>query len=127
MSGSVDMHAPAPRGIDELAARHRQQPRFGILRNAAGWPLEQRDRERVRQRVLSPGDVARARGEKRNQAAVALPGYGFRGLADTHATFSRRMRVYKGQIGRTSTEPRLALGHRAAHTRAVSRSGTSMT
>ncbi len=107
-------HAPAPRGIDELAPGHRQQPGFGHTRDPAARPIGERLHESLGQRVLRPRDVARARSEKGDQLAVARARHCLRGLR------------YITQTGRTSMAPCCAPGQRAAHASAASRSGASI-
>ena len=61
------------------APRHRQQPGLRLFRHAAPRPAFERRGEGVGQRVLGAGHVARARREKGDQLAVALPGGGLGG------------------------------------------------
>jgi hypothetical protein len=91
---------PAPRGVDQLSPRDRQQPRFGRARDAFRRPLGERRGERFGKRVLGGGDVARARREERDQLAVARARDPFGCLA--RALGSAR---YAVQTGRTSTAP----------------------
>ena len=139
--GRLGATAPAARGVDLAAPRHRHQPRLGSCAARRRSASRRGRGEGFRQRILGAGDVAGARREERDELAVAAPRDGLGGLArllvghrrhdrrlsrdPDGAAGGRRYGLY-GQTGRTSTVPRLALGHRAAHTSAVSRSGTSM-
>ena len=112
---------PPARGVDEPALRRRHQPGFWIAGHAVGGPVHQRRGEGLGQRVLGPGDVARARGEERDQLAVTAT----RNLFGRFGRLAGRVPAHIAMIGRTSIEPALAPGQRAAQERAASRSGTS--
>src|SRR5262249_42102246 len=69
-SGGLAAPAPAHR-VDLLAPRGGEQPGLGIPRAAVRGPVGERGDERFGERVLRGGDVARARGEKGDELAVA--------------------------------------------------------
>ena len=80
---------PAPaRRVDQAAPRDRQQPGFGRARHALLRPGRKRAGEGVGQRVLRPGQIARARGEEGEELAVALA----RGQLDRPARILARLR-----------------------------------
>ena len=123
--------APPPRRIDGAAARHGEQPAFGIGGNAAGVPIGEGGGEGFRQRILGARDVAGARGEKGHQLAVAaarhrLGGPRVASLAIAAPMPRLHLQAYMVQTGRTSMVPWLAPGQRAAQDSAASRSGTSI-
>ena len=70
---------PPARRIDEAPPRHREQPCIRVERHAALRPFGERGGEGVGQRILRAGHVARARGEKGHQLAVAAPRGGLGG------------------------------------------------
>ena len=80
--------APPAAGVDQLAARDRQQPRLGILGTALGRPVGKRCREGFRQRVLGRRDIAGARGEVGDKLAVAAPRDAFGLGARRHRPFA---------------------------------------
>ena len=93
-------------------------------------PVGERRREGLGQRVLGRGHVARARGEKGDELAVAAARDGVgrsraRRLARLDRPDHARVR-YIAQTGRTSTMPWPARGQRAAQASAASRSGASI-
>ena len=106
-------------------ARGGHQPGIGIGGDAAFGPGGERCRERLGERVLCQGNIARPSHQQREQAPV---GDARRNLGGT-----ARVRLHHaaaepggGITGRTSTDPDEAAGERAAHSSAASRSATSM-
>ncbi len=89
-------------GVDQLAPRHRHQPRFRALGDAARRPIDQRRRKRLGQGVLGAGDVAGARSEEGDELAVAAARHRLGGIAGRLVTFSH---PYIAQTGRTSIAP----------------------
>ena len=121
MPGLLLASAPTPCGVDCLAARDAQEPRFRILRNALRGPIGKRGREGLSKRIFRSRDIARARRKIRDQLAIAAARDVFGGIA--RCTFAH---YCIGQIGRTSIVPIAAPGHLAAQESAASRSGTSI-
>ncbi len=105
---------PLARGINLLPTRDREEPAFRVRGNALFWPVDQRGGKRFRQRVFRAGHVSRAGREESYELPVAFPRHTLE-----HHSFA--------QIGRSSTVPWLAPGHRAAQEIAASRSGASIT
>jgi len=97
----------------QTALRNGQQPRLRCARDAIDGPFGERGSECLGQRVLGARKIARARGEERDELAIAAPRYGFGCFA-------------YAQTGRTSIAPCAATGFRVAHESAASRSATSI-
>src|SRR5688500_5818179 len=116
--------------IDRAVACDLEQPGFRLFRQSVLRPAFQCRDESVAERVLGPGDVPRARRKESNQTTIRMAQDGFdcsmrRGFA--HCTgFAPLPAKYHPASGRTSIAVWLAAGCRAAHSRAVSRSGTSI-
>ena len=127
----------ASHAIDQLAARDREQPTFGISRTAVHRPIGERRSECFRERVFGRRDVTRARREEGDELAVAATRHRVGSTAylvacrESHARKLMCASVWArdysliSQTGRTSITPWLAPGHRAAHESAASRSLTS--
>ena len=135
--------------VDHFSASDRQQPRFGIRRTAVHGPIRKRGRERLGERVLGRSHIARPRREIGDEFAVAATRDRVGGdlrlfmrfvrphsliiwllFHGTHLGFMNSLMSLVSMVpsinGRTSTTPCNAVGERAAHESAASRSGTSM-
>src|SRR6185503_12984558 len=103
------------------------QPGIGIIRHAGIRPFLECRQESFRERILRRCQITRAPAEISDQATIALARDLFRkgsrngGLRTRHPAYSDR-----SLIRRTSTEPQVAAGQRAAHLLASSISATSM-
>src|SRR6266403_1539545 len=110
-----------------------EQPGLGVLRQAVSWPGVERGNQSFAEGILSAGQVVRVDGKIRHQTAVGFSGDALNGPPDgaldvlltalIHPVNPRRMA--SGASGRTSTAPIEAPGHRAAHSSAASREGSS--
>src|SRR5262245_49426938 len=69
---TLRMHLTVPCPIRESIARRGQEPCLWVLGNAIAWPSRERSDERVRESIFSRGNIAGARGEKRNKAPIGL-------------------------------------------------------
>ena len=58
---------PMPRLVEQAIARRRHQPALRILRNTVARPRRQRRHQCIGERILRGGDVARARGQQRDE------------------------------------------------------------
>ena len=116
-------HTGMARAVHEPAARGGQKPALGIVRHTPVRPRLQRREQGVAERVLGARDVTPARGEIRNEPTVRRARRELRrGGRVAHAPGGGG-----GMFGRTSVAPVDADGQRAAHSSALSRSGTSIT
>ena len=101
------------RSASSAAARHR--PAFAaptVSSHASGFsgtpergPVAERRRERLGQRILGAGDVARTRREEGDQLAIAPARHRLRGFARMVAFAAASLLYIPGQIGRTSIAP----------------------
>ncbi len=92
-------HLCVARGFPKRAPRRRQQPGFGRGGNARHRPVFEGGAEGLGQRIFGGRDVARAGGEKGDQAAIALAG---RLIRRAGSVFRRHSSIC--MTGRTSTE-----------------------
>ena len=115
-------HGAVAGDVSEGPSCDRQQPGFGVAGHAVGWPGLQRAAEGFREGVLGGRDVSGAGGDQGEQAAVGGARHVFGDVARVC-----HQAAGGGRTGRTSTLPSLAEGERAAHSRASSRPGASMT
>jgi hypothetical protein len=109
-----------PHRIDRAVSGGRRQPGLGMFGNAGPGPDLQRPDQRRAECILGIGERPDPRGQAGDQPAVGQAGH----------PFDRAGRVLchdRMMTGRTSTAPLDAAGFRAAHSSAVSRSGTSIT
>jgi hypothetical protein len=81
--------APPPDSIDQLAPRHRHQPRFGARWDSAHRPIDQGGGEGIGQGVLRGRHIPGAGREKGDQLAVTPARHRFGGFARLLVTLSR--------------------------------------
>ena len=108
----------APQPVDRPVAGGGRDPAARVRRHARLRPALGRDRERLGHRVLGEVDVAEDTDQRRGAAAGLAPEDGGQVLAH---------RVVQPWIGRTSMGRSHAAAALPAHSRAASRSGTSIT
>ena len=94
----------AANDVDLAAAGDRQQPGVGILRHAIGGPQPERGREGFAQRVLGAGDIAGARREEGDEAAIAFARHAL-GRAGCLVGRVHFQLASAATTGRISTEP----------------------
>ena len=99
------------RGLGDLVQIEGSAAPVALLGQTLGLPL-QRGLEGIGQRVFRRRKIARARGEKRDELAVAPSRRLFGGVARKPVVFSRLCHIV--QSGRTSIAPLAAPGQRAA-------------
>src|SRR5262249_2428412 len=134
-----ELQLPTPRlttaassgDIDHLSTSDSEQPGFRIGGTAITQPICQRRSERVRQGIFGLSHILRARREKGAELAVTATRNPVccptsLGVAFPDAHGSPWVPYAECQTGRTSTTPWPAVGQRAAHSNAASRSGTSI-
>ena len=122
--------AGAPDPIESAVSGDGRQPGTRVRGNAVPLPGLRGGQERIRDRLLGEVEVAAEKARQRGDDPPVLgpegpvDGVADRGLLGRHAPAD----ASDGMIprGRTSIEPHRAPGHRAAASRAVSRSGASM-
>ena len=106
--------------------RDAQQPGVGLVGNAVGGPAFERARERIGKRIFGCRNVVRARRKDREEPPIRLARCPFGGPMSRRVVHAAAVAVAV-KTGRTSTPPLVAHGARAAHSRAASRSATSIT
>jgi hypothetical protein len=98
--------APPPDSIDQLAPRHRHQPRLWARWDSVHRPIDQGGGEGIGQGVFCGRHIPRAGREKGDQLAVTPARHRFGGFARLLVTLSwHRNCSHALQIGRTSTAP----------------------
>ena len=91
-------------GVGLATAGDGEQPGIGIVGHAIGRPHAERRGERFAQRILGAGDVARARREEGDEAAIAFARHALGGAAGLVGRVHFQLACCS-TIGRISIEP----------------------
>ena len=101
--------------VEQAIARRRHQPALRILRHAVARPRRQRRHQRIGERILRSGNVARASRQQRDEPAVGLARDGFDGALrqficcfiglGIHPSHACALRVRSVALPRRRTKP----------------------